>query len=269
VETGLYDEWLVQTERLESKAFPEMSFHDRMAYACWRSDAYFRTERYHESIQVGEAFLDFMDSHPSSHPHRRWYLLDIYAARLLSSYQALGQQEKIEETFQFIESTLEQYEDEWRRKISELKRMDESELRKLDAVYEGIGVEIGNVYPLNGSKEQIQRWLDEMYKSGIDTAYHNIGCGFAWIGEGEKAIQLFLKKRTQADGDHHVWLAAFLLQFRKDREAALSHLKQATEDRGYVASGDLKRAFEHFNQFEPVRNDPEFLAIVNTSVIAE
>lgn len=277
VETGLYDEWLDQTKRLESKAFP-VSFHERMAYACWRSDAYFQTKRYRESIQVGEAFLDFMDSHPTFHPHRRWYLLDIYAVRLLSSYRALGQQEKIEEAFRFIESTLEKYEDERRQKISELenqscepkaKQTDESELRKLDSVYEGMGVESGEVYPLGGSREQIRRWLDEMYKSGIDNAYHDTGCGFAWIGEGEKAIHLFLKKRAQRDGNHHVWLAAFLLQFREDRKSALSHLKQAAEDRGYVASGGLKRAFERFDEFEPVRADPEFMAIVNASVIAE
>ncbi|MFQ6040375.1 MAG: hypothetical protein ACE5PV_05920, partial [Candidatus Poribacteria bacterium] len=73
----------------------------------------------------------------------------------------------------------------------------------------------------------------------------------------------------QADGNHHVWLAAFLLKFREDREAALSHLKQAAEDRGYVASGGLKRAFEHFEEFEPVRDDPEFLTIVSASVIGE
>jgi len=30
----------------------------------------------------------------------------------------------------------------------------------------------------------------------------------------------------------------------------------------------LKRALEHFREFESVRNDPEFLTIVNASVIA-
>jgi hypothetical protein len=34
-----------------------------------------------------------------------------------------------------------------------------------------------------------------------------------------------------------------------------------------VASGGLKRAFEHFEQFESVRDDPEFLAVVSASVI--
>ena len=263
-EASYLDEWLETAEELVEKGMSEIPLHDRMAYTCQCGMAYFQSKRYQDAIRVGEDFLDFLKELTIPHPYRRWYMLDTCAC-ILQSYQTLGLNDKLQDAFQFIDKTLNEYEEEWMEKIAFLEGLSDSEVRKLDEIYS----EVGEGYPMGGSKEEIRKWLDKMYRDGIDCAYHNIGCVFSWIGEGERAIRCFLNKRKGENGNHYMWLASLMLQFRGDREEALSYLKRAAEDRSWAASGGLKMQFESFEGFSSVQNDREFLDVINASVIAD
>ena len=254
--------WLSGTSVLEADALPKLTFEQRNAYNGWLCDAYFELGRYEAGIEAGEAYLDFMCNVETPHPYYRAYLLDGYP-KLLPCYQVVGRMDKIEEAYQFIEQTLDGYEAEWKARVAELEGVTDADLHQWDEIYGNL--EDISPYPTSSDKGAIRKWLDEVYSIGTEWASHNAGCGFKWIGEGEKAVHFFERKQCQDDGNHNMWMTEVILECRKDKDLALTYFKQAACDRRWIASGRLQQWFEHNDASEPVRDDPRFIEVVNSA----
>lgn len=253
--------WVSGTAALEGEALPKLTLQDRNAYTGWLCDAYFELGRYEAGIEAGEAYIHFMHNIETPHPCYCVYLIDAYP-KLLLCYQAAGRMDKIEEAYQFIEQTLDSYEAEWKARVAELEGLTDEELHQWDEIYGNL--ENLPAYPTGSDKGEIRKWLDEVYSNGADWAYHNTGCGFKWIGEGEKAIHFFKRKHYQDDGNHNMWMTEIILECRKDKDLALTYFKRAACDKRDVASGRLRQWFEHSDSLEPVREDSRFLEVVNS-----
>ncbi|MBI1925671.1 sigma-70 family RNA polymerase sigma factor [Candidatus Poribacteria bacterium] len=264
-ETNCLECWLGGMESLETEALPRISSPlKRLCYVRWRCLAYRGLGRYDESIRMGEEYIDFMLTHETSHPHYRYYLLDAYP-QLLQSYKAEGQTEKIEQALTFIEKTIADYKAEWKSRVEALEQMRASERHQWGQSYAEME-DLWLPYPSDNRKENIRRWLDRTYPKGLDYIYHNIGGGFAWIGEGERALRFFEKKQDQRYGNHNIWLTQIAVDCG-DRKRALKYLKRAAADRGWVARGLLRQWLERHPGSEPVRNDPRFQVVVNATVL--
>ena len=254
--------WLSGTSALEEDALPKLTFQDRNAYIGWLCDAYFELGRYEAGIEAGEAYINFVLNIETRHPHYHVYLVDGYP-KLLLCYQAAGRMDKIEEAYQFIEQTLDDYEAEWKARVAELEGLNDADLHQWDEIYSNL--EDLPSYPTNSDKKEIQKWMDEVYHIGTDWAYHNAGCGFKWIDEGEKAIHFFERKHCQDDCNHNMWMVEVILDCRKDKDLALTYFKRTACDKRWVASGQLRQWFEHSDSLEPVRDDPRFLEVINSA----
>ncbi|MBI1924768.1 sigma-70 family RNA polymerase sigma factor [Candidatus Poribacteria bacterium] len=272
----LIEEWLRETERIGLPIRDELWPHLWGIYTCDRCSVYaWDLKQRERAVEMAEEFLDYARNYPKLHPYRCVYMLDIYAMPLLNLYKNLEWTEKNPhwtEKFQSalvdIDSILDGYETEWHEMQRRVDAMSEVELRKWDALadYFNSGYE-DKPYPVGGDKGTVRQWLDTVYPHAIETALHQIGCGLAWVGEGERGIRCFQRKQNQEGAVHNMFLAEWILTFRKDRDAALEYVRRAAQSRRAIASGYLKwRFFENGDGFKSVRNDLEFMAVVNATL---
>jgi RNA polymerase sigma factor (sigma-70 family) len=150
-----------------------------------------------------------------------------------------------------------------------------------------------------GQPEQAVRLLEQVYaelaayeeelsstcrglKSAADTDDHDLQEWFTWAGHAyhniavraldhgakdrEEALRLMLRAAELRDCPAtDLILAEWVLSVEGDRGAALGHFKKAVV--GYERRGDigwLRQEFERAGEFEPARNDPEFLAVIES-----
>ena len=277
---GQIEEWLRESERIGLPIRDELWMHPWTVYTCDRSRTYaWDLDQKERAVEIAEEFLDYARNHPLPHPYRRVAMLDIYTMPLLSLYKHLGWStkntqwsEKLETAFTDIDVLLEDYSAEWQEMQQLVAAMSDATLREWDLLADhfdsGYGNELGpnTAYPVGGDREAVVQWLDTTYQSAIEIALHQIGCGFAWVGEGERAIACFLRKQNQDNAAHNMFLAEWMLMFRGDRDAALEYVRRAAQDRKAVARGYLKWRFFENGQFEEVRGNPEFVSVVNASL---
>jgi RNA polymerase sigma factor (sigma-70 family) len=109
----------------------------------------------------------------------------------------------------------------------------------------------------------LRRW----FREALGDAYHNLAVHIAiHSGKKDKAEGLRLMRRAaelRQCGSTEACLAQWTLSVEGDRKAALTELKRAAEDfRKHHGLKYLRQAFETADDFEPVRTDPEFLAVL-------
>ncbi len=105
-----------------------------------------------------------------------------------------------------------------------------------------------------------QEWFRE-----LGDAYHNFGHRVALWRWADKAEALRLLRRAAEVREFaptHIFLARLVLSVERNRKAALAHLKKAVEDGEF--RNLLERELRQAPEFEPVREDPEFLAVIST-----
>lgn len=105
-----------------------------------------------------------------------------------------------------------------------------------------------------GDKEK-REWFQE-----VGDAYHNLAVRVGFR-PGDKVEALRLMRRALDLREHaetHLCLAGLVLAAKGDREAMLSHLKRAEE----LEPGRARRRLDDVRDLQPVRDDPEVLAII-------
>ena len=224
-------------------------------------------KRYREAARIYESFISWVRASNELHPHKQRFIIEVQGLHLLPAYHELSERKKIEAVLNDAETTLQQYHVERDTLLASISDESEVTRQRLDAMYGRV-----ETYPQGDSVAEIRGWVTKKYFTGILYATHNLAAGCARIDEGEAAIRLFHRVaeheqqyKGRVGGNVYTWLASLVLKFRDDRQASLEYLKQASEDRRWVASGWIKRTFEQ-EIFDSVRNDPAFLAIVNESV---
>ena len=269
-EIGRAEEWLVQTKHLAEHMDDKMIMAQCFFYMRDRGVMFEKLNRYQEAARTYEMFIDWIRGSNELHPHKQRFIIEIQGEHLLPMYNELCEHEKIKAVLVDAEATLQRYHVERDILLASITEDSEVTRQRLDAMYGRV-----ETYPQGDSVAVIRNWVEKKYFTGILYATHNLAAGCARIDEGEAAIRLFQRMaeheeqhKGRVGGIVYTWLASLVLKFREDRHASLEYLKQASEDRRWVASGWIKRTFEQ-EIFVSVRNDPAFLAVVNESVISE
>ena len=263
------EDWLAQTESLVEQIGDEMLMAQRFFYMRDRGVMFEKLNRYQEAAGIYEMFINWVRASDELHPHKRRFIIEMQGFHLLPTYHALCEPEKVKTVLADAEATLQRYYVERNTLLESITAEGEMTRQRLDAMYGQV-----ETYPQGENVEAIQNWVKKKYFTGILYAAHNLAAGCARIEEGEAAIRLFQltaeheqQHKGRGGGNVYGWLAHLVLKFRDDRRASLEYLRRASEDRRWVASGWVKRSFEQ-DVFDPVRNDPAFLAVVNESVIS-
>ena len=264
------EDWLAQTESLVEQIGDEMLMAQRFFYVEARGMMFKNLKRYQEAVRIYESFISWVRASNELHPHKQRFIIEVQGLHLLPAYHELSERKKIEAVLNDAETTLQQYHVERDTLLASISDESEVTRQRLDAMYGRV-----ETYPQGDSVAEIRGWVTKKYFTGILYATHNLAAGCARIDEGEAAIRLFHRvaeheqeHKGRVGGNVYTWLASLVLKFRDDRQASLDYLKQASEDRRWVASGWIKRTFEQ-DVFDSVRNDPAFLAVVNESVISK
>lgn len=262
------EDWLAQTEYLAEQTDDEMLMAQRFFYMQARGMMFEKLKQYQEAARTYEIFIDWIRASEELHPHKQRFIIEIQGMHLLPTYHELSKRKKLEAVLIDAETTLQQYHVERDILLASITEDNEVTRQRLDSMYGRV-----ETYPQGESVEAIQNWVKKKYFTGILYAVHNLAAGCARVEEGEAAIHFFQitaeheqQYKGRVGGNVYTWLASLVLKFRDDHRASLEYLKQASEDRRWVASGWIKRTFEQ-EIFDSVRNDPAFLAIVNESVI--
>ncbi len=289
---GRAADWLEQTEHLVEQIGDDITLMHRAFYTRERGKTLREWGRYREAAQTYEAFIDWLQNSETMDPEKRALLIGAQGdyLHLAPTYYQLGEHQKVKALLAEAEANLESYFVEWdtvmasipdeSSDISECSERHEATRKRLDRIYRNAGD-----YPTGGSVADIRSWLNRKYFVAIHIATTCLALGCAEVGEGEAAIRLLNRaaqhweqrrnyigekvKVWSSGGRIMAWLAAMTLKFRNDREASLEYLKRAHEDRRRAARGSIKRFFEEDDAFEPVRHDPEFLAVVNAPVVRQ
>ena len=263
------EDWFAQTESLVEQIGDEMLMAQYFFYMRDRGDMFRSLKRYQDAVRVHEMFVNWIRASDKLHPHKQRFIIEIQGFHLLQTYHILGERDKIKAVLADAEATLQRYYVERDTLLASITDEGEATRQRLDAMYGQV-----ETYPQGESVEAIQNWVKKKYFTGILYATHNLAAGCARIDEGEAAIRLFQhtaeheqEHKGRVGGLVYGWLARLVLKFRDDHQASLEYLKRASEDRRWAASGWIKRSFEQ-DVFDPVRNDPAFLAVVNESVIS-
>ena len=291
-EVGCAADWLEQTEHLVKQIGDEITLMHRALYTRERGKTLRELGRYREAVHTFEAFIDWLQNTETVDPEKQALLIGAQGdyLHLAPTYYQLGEHQKVKRLLAEAEAHLESYLIERDTVLasitdetsdtSECSERHETTRKRLEQIYRNAGG-----YPTGGSVADIRRWLNRKYFIAIHIATTCLALGCAEVGEGEAAIRLLNRaaehwdqRRNYIEEEVKVWssggrimayLAAMTLKFRNDREASLEYLKRAHQDRRRAARGSIKRFFEEDDAFESVRHDPEFLAVVNASVVSE
>ena len=261
---------MAQTESLAEQIGDEMLIAQYFFYMRDRGDMFRYLKRYQDAASVYEMFIDWIRASDKLHPHKQRFIIEIQGEHLLPTYHELCERDKIKAVLADAEATLQRYRVERDILLASIAEDNEVTRQRLDAMYERV-----ETYPQGDSVALIRNWVTKKYFTGILYATHNLAVGCSRIGEGEAAIRLFHRVaeheqqyKGKVGGIVYGWLASLVLKFRDDHRASLEYLRRASEDRRWAATGIIKRSFEN-EIFDSVRNNPEFLAVVNESVISD
>ena len=264
------EDWLAQTEALVEQIGDEMLMAQYFFYMRDRGDMFRSLKHYQDAAIVYEIFIDWVQASDELHPHKQRFIIEIQGEHLLPTYYELRERKKIKAVLADAEATLQRYHVERDTLLASITEDSEVTRQRLDAMYGRV-----ETYPQGDSVAVIRNWVTKKYFTGILHATHNLAIGCSRVGEGEAAIRLFQRTaeherqhKGRVGGIVYGWLARLVLKFRDDHHASLEYLKRASEDRRWAASGWIKRSFEQ-EIFDPVRDDPAFLAVVNESVISD
>jgi tetratricopeptide (TPR) repeat protein len=114
-------------------------------------------------------------------------------------------------------------------------------------------------------RDEDQQPADEL----LYEMYHNLGCQCRKAGFKREALDFLYKAEgcaSRASGPTYFFLAALTLETTGDKSAALNLLRRAAEDRLWAYEGrceSLRSACSSDAAFDGIRNDPEFLTIVD------
>ena len=279
---GKQKAWLAATVELEEAMGEHMFIAQRFFYTRTRALVLRHLSRHKEAITTVDHFVEWIDQTQQQHPHKVRMAVEIQGQGM-RSYHELGNVAAVRETIVQAERRLEQYHTDRQAFLERTQGGGEETRLQLEAIYQRM-MDYGEpdrvVYeaPLVGaSLEELHTFMDQKYQSGIAAATFNLAGACSFIGEGETAIRLFHTYKAYMEGSKekglfrhsgnlHAWLAKLMLSVRRDRDMALTHLRQAAQDSRWVAAGHLKRTFD-IEAFDPVRADEDFLAVVNTSVV--
>ena len=296
---GRAADWLERTEHLVEEIGNEITLMHRALYTRERGKTLREWGCLQEAADTFEAFINWLQNSETADPEKQALLIGAQGdyLHLAPTYYQLGEHQKVKMLLAEAEANLESYfverdtvlasiTDE-SSDISECSPMESGQAERHEATRERLERIYRNAggYPTGGSVADIRNWLNRKYFIAIHIATTCLALGCAEVGEGEAAIRL-LKRAAQhweqrrdyieekvrvwsSEGKIMAWLAAMTLKFRNDREASLEYLKRAHEDRRRAARGSIKRFFEEDDAFEPVRHDPEFLAVVNAPVVSQ
>lgn len=242
-ESGNSGEWFSKVERLLAE-IPDHAIsratrardYERIGHM------YVRLGHYQEAIDLGCKMLHLLQD-DNGDPERRLLIGNAYAVLLLRGYQGLNDQEKVVETLANAKENLRLYEGEWQSAMSRGSAQGE-EAKKSD---------------------------NETYRRHVAGGYNNLGVMCRVLGEKEQAIH-FLNHALEFEpqwGFTNVSLAALMLDVRNDRKASLAYLRHAAQHRHWALRGWLEGQFFELEEFAPVREDPEFLAIVQSGTNIE
>ena len=281
-EVGCAADWLEQTEHIVEQIGNEITLMHRAIYARERGKMLRELGRYWEAVYTFEAFIDWLQNTETVDPEKQALLIGAQGdyLHLAPTYYQLGEHQKVKTLLAEAEANLESYLVERDTVLASITDETETTRKRLERIYRNAGG-----YPTGGSVADIRSWLNRKYFIAIHIATTCLALGCAEVGEGEAAIRLLYHAAQHWEQRHDyiqeevrvwssggrimAWLAAMALKFRNDREASLEYLKRAHEDRRRAARGSIKRFFEEDDAFESVRHDPEFLAIVNASVVSQ
>jgi len=99
--------------------------------------------------------------------------------------------------------------------------------------------------------------------------HHNLGCQCRKAGLKDEALDSLYKAegcKCRTLGPTYFFLAALTLETTGDRSAALGFLRRAAEDRKWAYEGQcesLRSACESDAAFDCIRDDPEFLSMID------
>ena len=274
--TGRIDEWFAQTKRLAEKIGDDMRLETYYHYMRDCAFEFRYVKRYQEAIEAAEAFIRWALESKHRNPRTKWMIIDVQAMVLLRIYHAIAEAQKINEVLADAGETLRKYPGEWEAAMANISDESEATHERLEAMYHEVVL-----YPEStNTVAEIRGWLDDIYASSIGAAVDNLGSICGQIGRGADVLDLFIpfareidKRGQRISGLVNTRLAALMLNVRNDRDASLEYLKRATADYGKKTISQrfgphfLKRSFENDDAFESVRNDPEFLEVVNAPVI--
>ena len=145
---------------------------------------------------------------------------------------------------------------------------DEGEsARRLDDVYANLAAYEKELAAACPGLERITD-TDDKEKRGwfewVGNAYHNVAV-YVLLARGDKVEALRLMRRAAEFrdlGPTYSILSGWVLSVEGDRDAALGYLKEAAEWEGGKYLKALKWNFDESEDFDPVREDAEFLAVV-------
>ena len=279
---GRAADWLEPAEHLVEQIGDEITLMHRAIYTRERGKTLREWGCLREAADTFEAFIEWLQNTEIVDPEKQALLIGAQGdyLHLAPTYYQLGEHQKVKVLLAEAEANLENYFVERDTVLASITDESETTRKRLERIYQD-----ADGYPTGGSVVDIRRWLNRKYFIAIHITTTCLALGCAEVGEGEAAIRLLHRaaqhwdqRRNYIEGEVRVWssggrimayLAAMTLKFRNDREASLAYLKRAHEDRRRAARGSIKRFFEEDEAFEPVRHDPEFLAVVNAPVVGQ
>ena len=150
-----------------------------------------------------------------------------------------------------------------------LRRGDKAEaqrlMRELHDNLDAYETDVAAACPGIGSAEDTTDEAQRAWFRRLGDAYHNAACQIAFLGKRDKAQALKLMKRAASLRDcppTHLMLAAWTVAVESDRSAALQHLRHAVRAFGERRLAFLRRQFQSNEDFQSVRDDAEFRAVL-------
>ena len=228
---GKGDLWLSETEALAPELGLPLSI-DHYMYHRDRMSLLGRMGRHGNAIETGQVFLRRLESEAVEDPvQRRWWIAHILAYSIQSRYET-GDEAAVHAAVQSVRENLIEYEKEWRAAPD-----DEAEAE---------------------------------YRKFYGYANSNLAGPLRRIGLFDEAIEFTEKALTAEDnGNLHMALACGCMG-KNDRAGALEAIRRMHRSpkpamRKWIYFGGAKRWFAAA-VFDPVRDDPEFLALVRDGI---
>ncbi|NKB65622.1 MAG: sigma-70 family RNA polymerase sigma factor [Candidatus Latescibacteria bacterium] len=230
------DQWLQQTAELYGQLQGPLSLDHYMYYRDTCS-VLVRCGRSEQALEEGHAYLGLLDSQVVDDPiQRRWWISDTWA-QIIRIQGAEGAREELQAAQQQAAANIAAYEAEW-----EAAEESEADTEKRQQVHQN-------------------------YRRFAGYAAINLALAYHKAGLYEEAVELFERKLSMYEkGTCYMQLAAVYMD-KGDRQGALDTLRRlhqsaVTSVESFVFLGQARAWFNGAGEFESVRQDPEFVAVV-------
>ena len=230
---GHADTWLQETEALFADLSPPLTtihymyYRDRIILLAW-------LERFDEALANGREYHDLLDREPVSDPvQRQWWICDTWAQMIEYVYGPMKDDEGLAQALKAALDNLDRFEAEWKSAVA--AETDSDERRRTNKAY-------GRYYAMS-----------------------RLGCACREAGKFDEAIPIF-ERALQMREHGLTFMHLAITHMRKlDRAGALEvfrRLSQSSAARSKWTFTYFKSSFEAEEDFEAVRDDPEFLEVV-------